>query len=97
MVRFGWALVAVFGVVGCGSPEKAACDTLVECGAYADSEDCLSTLEADQEEIDEAGCGGEYDDALKCIGSNGTCGEEDGVIEGCDPEYDAFLVCALGG
>ena len=86
MVRFGWALVAVFGVVGCGSPEKAACDTLVECGAYADSEDCLSTLEADQEEIDEAGCGGEYDDALKCI-----------VIEGCDPEYDAFLVCALGG
>ncbi len=96
----GVAAVSLWGLApGCGPSVAGYCNKVCDCTGCSESEkdQCVDYLEEYKETAEEAGCGGEFNDALGCVTSELECDGDSPDIDGCDSENEELEECLSGG
>ncbi len=96
----GLALSSPFFLAGCGASISSVCQQECDCAQKCDAKDvqqCEKEGEKEQELASKAGCSGEFDTVVSCVGG-ATC--KDGHLDSetlCATEEEAYLKCTGQG
>lgn len=92
----GAAGIVFWGMApGCGPSVGAYCNKVCDCTGCSDSEvdDCVDSTDDARKAAGEAGCGSEFDAALRCAASELSCEDARVQTDGCEEENEALYEC----
>lgn len=87
--------IGLAALPGCATRSESVCDRQCECTkcSEAEHEDCVETLDVQEEQAQKAGCPGQYEDMLVCFEEKSKCEIAGFDVQQCQTEVTSWNAC----